>query len=744
MATSDVGAGRRDERRDSVRLHMLAALGDDVPTTEAVGVGVQQVVAGLGAVGGTVHVRDGAGGLRLLALTGLPRTAVGAWECLRKDDPAPPALALREGARVWRPGADPGIGAAGVLALPLLYDGAPLGVLSLAMASPEEPEADGNTLLHAVAAWIAGRLERSSTEVRLPPAAVGRDTGSAVERSHRMAELTVALAEAVTARDVVNVFAQRVLPPFRADGLVVQALVGDRLHVVGSVGYPQEFLNHLEGLSLRANTAACEALRRRAPSFGESPDTFTRRHPAMRSLLAESPKRAWAFLPLVASGRSIGVCVVSFDRPSAFSEDDRTLLIALSGLMAQALERARLYDSAHARAQQLQRDLLPRTLPALPAVTAAARYLPAGMDADVGGDWYDVIPLSSDRVALVIGDVMGRGISEAATMGRLRTAVRTLADLELAPAELFTRLNELVGDMGDDFYTTCLYAVHDPVTGVLSYARAGHPPLAVVRADGTVSLPDGAPDPPLGAARPPFETHELALPGGSLVALCTDGLVESATRDIDQGLAQFTRALTAGTARTAYFTAGTGAGAGHGSAAGADGDDKRLDDLCDFVVSDLLPDSEHTGDDAALLIAHTRRTPAADVASWPLPDDPRAAGQAREHVRAQLAEWHLEDLVMTTELLVSELVGNAVRHGRGPLRLRLLRSRSLICEVCDGSPTTPRIRRAADTDEGGRGLQLVAALADRWGARYLEGGKCIWTEQRRTADTGTATGAVNV
>jgi hypothetical protein len=175
-------------------------------------------------------------------------------------------------------------------------------------------------------------------------------------------------------------------------------------------------------------------------------------------------------------------------------------------------------------------------------------------------------------------------------------------------------------------------------------------------------------------------------------------------------------------ARTTYFPAGQ---AGHCH----DAAERRLNRLCDLVLSALLPDIEQTSDDTALLIAHTRSTAPEDIASWSLPEHPRAAGQAREYVRKQLAVWGLDDFVMPTELMVSELVGNVIRHGKGPMRLRLLRSRSLVCEVYDGSLTTPRIRRATYNDEGGRGLQLVAAVSQRWGARYLHDGKCIWTEQ---------------
>lgn len=551
----------------------------------------------------------------------------------------------------------------------------------------------------------------------------GHDPGEpAGERAARMSELTLALAEAVTSKDVVRAVAEHVLPPVGADGLVVETLEAGRIRVVDSVGYDQRFLDRIDGIPLADHMAVADVLRDRTPLFVGSAAEFVELYPKLEYLSDNSPSKAWVFLPLIVSGRATGSFVISFSEPRTFSEDDRTLLTALSGLVAQALERARLFDVEHTRAQGLQRGLLPRTLPSLPAVSAAARYLPAGRGDEVGGDWYDVIPLSGDRVAMVIGDVMGHGITEAATMGRLRTAVRTLADLDMDPDELLTHLSEIVGDLGYDYYATCLYAVFDPVTRICSYALAGHLPPVLVHPDGTVHSPDVDIDPPLGAADPPFDVHELRLPDESLLVFCTDGLVESPDRDADQGMALLRQTLASAVARTGYFAPREAGTPGAGTA-------DRLDELCDLVVSTLLPDHAGINDDAALLIAHTRSTPAGNVASCSLPEDPRAAGQAREYVRSQLDVWGLDDLVMSTELLVSELIGNVVRHAGGPIRLRLMRSRSLICEVYDGSLTTPRIRRVGQTDEGGRGLHLVAALSRRWGTRFLADGKCIWTEQ---------------
>ncbi|MEU9543976.1 SpoIIE family protein phosphatase [Streptomyces mirabilis] len=648
--------------------------------------------------------------LRMVAASGLAAESAEAWADLSAEQDVAPIRAMRRGHYAWVAGDSLGMGAAGTAAVPLLGADGPVGVLSVITAGPGEPEEAQRSFLRSVAGWAAARLED------LPSTPPVRRSVAGSERTVQMGKLTSALAEAVTSREVVQAVAAHVLPPFGADGLIVWVFESGRQHVVDSAGYTQEFLSLLDGLAVTDYPVAADVFGTCAPRFIESAAEYCRRYPTLKPIPAASQKNAWAFLPMIASGNAIGMCLVSFTRQRSFTDEERTLLTALSGLVGQSLARARLYDVEHARAQELQRGLLPRTLPRLPAACAAARYLPAGRGEQVGGDWYDVIPLSADRVAMVIGDVMGHGTPEAATMGQLRTAVRTLADLDIPPAELLSRLNDLVSDLSEDCYATCLYAVFDPITRICSFSLAGHPPPVVVHPDGTVHRPDLTADPPLGAAEPPFETHQMLLPEESLLVLYTDGLVESATRFIDQGLTRLQQVLAQHAVPT--FTTSD-----------EDDDVRRLDDLCDTVVSALLPDHARTNDDAALLIAHTRAIHAGDVASWILPEDPRAAKQAREHVRNQLAAWELDELAITTELLASELVGNVIRHAKGPIRLRLLRSRSLTCEVYDGSLSTPRIRHAAHTDEGGRGLQLVAALSKRWGARYHHDGKCIWTEQ---------------
>ncbi|WP_374193078.1 SpoIIE family protein phosphatase [Streptomyces sp. AV19] len=415
-------------------------------------------------------------------------------------------------------------------------------------------------------------------------------------------------------------------------------------------------------------------------------------------------------VPLKARGVLLGIATFWRTRDSApFEEDDLSLAEELAARAAVCVDNARRYTREHDMAVALQHSLLPRGLPEQNALDVAYRYLPA--QAGVGGDWFDVIPLPGARVALVVGDVVGHGLHAAATMGRLRTAVLNFSTLDLPPDELLGHLDELVARIDQEAAdaedepsvagATCLYAVYDPVSGVCSLARAGHPLPALVSPDGTVDFPELPAGPPLGLGGLPFEAAELRLPEGSGLVLYTDGLVEDRRRDIDEGLAALRGAL---------------------SAAG-----RTPQETCEDVLAALMPDRQT--DDIALIVARTRTLPADRIAEWELPSDPAVVARARADVTRQLAEWGLEEAVFTTELILSELITNAIRHASGPIRVRLLRDRMLICEVSDTSSTSPHLRYAAAEDEGGRGLFLVAQLAERWGTRYLPGGKVIWAEQ---------------
>ncbi|MFF7601592.1 SpoIIE family protein phosphatase [Streptomyces mirabilis] len=417
--------------------------------------------------------------------------------------------------------------------------------------------------------------------------------------------------------------------------------------------------------------------------------------------------------PLHARGHTLGAITAwRCGRSDPFTEDEADLMKQIASRSALAIDNARRYTREHRAAVALQQRLLPPATTDTPAAETAGVYLPAGGGADISGDWYDAIALPSLRVALVAGDVVGHGMPASATMGRLRAAIQTLADLELEPDELLTRLADLIqrlaaeapsGDR-DIVGGTCLYAVYDPVTRRCAMASAGHPPPVLVRPDGTAEAVEISPGPPLALSGMPYETTVIDVEPGSVLALYTDGLVERGDRDIGQGLPRLTEALAAHCRP-----------------------DRALDETGRALLADLADQAPR--DDAALLLARTRAVPAADTAHWEIPADPAAVSKAREWISRQLTMWGLDNLLFTTELIVSELVTNAIRYGRPPMDLRLIRHHVLVCEVTDSSSTQPRLRRARTTDEGGRGLFLVSQLGGRWGCRHGQNGKTIWSEQ---------------
>ncbi|MZE71306.1 SpoIIE family protein phosphatase, partial [Streptomyces sp. SID5789] len=420
-------------------------------------------------------------------------------------------------------------------------------------------------------------------------------------------------------------------------------------------------------------------------------------------------------VPLRARGTTLGVAVAARTAPrEPYAAEDAVLAEELVGRAAVSVDNARRFARERATALAIQRSLLPRGLPGQAAVEVAHRYLPTASAAGIGGDWFDVIPLSGTRVGLVVGDVVGHGIPSTATMGRLCTAVRTLADVDLPPDELLTHLDDLVthlaavretDDGGEvaELGATCLYAVYDPVSRRLALAAAGHPAPAILLPDGTTRLVPVSAGPPLGVGGLPFEATELELPEGSVVALYTDGLVEDRERDrdVDHATAELCRALAAPA--------------------------HSLDALCDGVLKAVLP--EEPADDVALLLARTRALGEDRIRTWDVHPDPAHVAATRRSVIEQLTEWGLDETAFVTELVVSELVTNAIRYGEPPIQLRLIRHTALICEVSDASSTSPHLRRAHAYDEGGRGLLLVAQLTQRWGSRQTDTGKTIWAEQ---------------
>jgi serine phosphatase RsbU (regulator of sigma subunit)/anti-sigma regulatory factor (Ser/Thr protein kinase) len=515
--------------------------------------------------------------------------------------------------------------------------------------------------------------------------------------------------------------------PVPEDGPVVLARSGLRSVLGRSPELPGagDLLRLPAGTAIRRCLTSGEpvvisAAARHAEQLASEPDWVAR--------LPELGVASVCAVPVRARGVILGVAL--FCRRAGaepHDEEDVSLAVELAARAAVCLDNARRFQRERRSTLALQRSLLPSGLHGTPALEVASRYLPATGPAGLGGDWVDVIPLSGGRVALVVGDVVGHGAAAAAAMGQMSTAVRTLAGLDLPPAELLAHLDDRVTKLAEQgpatpwesgaerplgehvLGTTCLYVVYDPVTRRCAAATAGHPAPAVVDGGNVsfVPLPTG---PPLGLGVLPYESADFMLPDGTLLALFTNGLVGSRGHDIDGGLARLAGDL----ARPA----------------------SSVEEVSEHVIEPVL--NTPAQDDVALIVARAQGLDAAHVAAWDLPSDPVHVRDARELAGRQLAEWGWGDLALTCELVVSELVTNAIRYGRPPIRLLLIRQEPdmLICEVSDGSSTSPHLRRAGATDENGRGLFLISQVAHRWGTRYTESGKTIWVEQHLEAAAG--------
>ncbi|WP_112469793.1 ATP-binding SpoIIE family protein phosphatase [Streptomyces triticisoli] len=467
---------------------------------------------------------------------------------------------------------------------------------------------------------------------------------------------------------------------------------------------------------VRPGSALGEVLRGVRPVFTDTAAAQV----ALAELLGEGSELAVPggqraiLAPLRGRRRVIGAALF-LRRPDrqAFEPEDLLVAAQLATHSALGIDKAVLYGREAYIADELQRTMLPETLPHPTGVRLASRYLPAAETARVGGDWYDAIPLPGNRVALVVGDVMGHSMTSAAIMGQLRTTAQTLAGLDLPPQEVLHHLDEQAQRLGTDRMATCMYAVYDPVAHRITIANAGHPPPVLLHLGGrseVLRVPSGA---PIGVGGVDFEAVELDAPAGATLLLYTDGLVESRLRDVWTGIEQLRERLQA----TAQLT-----GPDH---------PPPLEALCDEVLDMLGPGDRD--DDIALLAARFDGIAPSDVAYWSLEPEDSAPGRARRLARQALDRWGLQELTDSVELLVSEVVTNAVRYASRPVTLRLLRTDVLRCEVGDDVPQLPRMRQARATDEGGRGLYLVNKLARRWGATRLSTGKVVWFELNHSA-----------
>ncbi|MBC7271787.1 MAG: SpoIIE family protein phosphatase [Streptomyces sp.] len=390
------------------------------------------------------------------------------------------------------------------------------------------------------------------------------------------------------------------------------------------------------------------------------------------------------------------------ERP-VFNDMDRVTGAELAARAGLVLDNARMYTYQESVAETLQDSMLPHIPARMAGCDIATRYLPGTLLGRVGGDWFDSVKLPGARTAFVVGDVMGHGLNSAAMMGQLRTAVQTMAALDLPPAQLLRNLDDLAQRLGDTYLATCLYTVYDPIAGELGIANAGHIPPVLVRAeDGRselLDLPTGA---PIGIGGVPFESVRVPVRPGDRLVMCTDGLVEVRGEDIGVGLATLCES------------------AAHPAAS--------MDDACDTIIRALNPRGGRK-DDVALLMARLGGIAPDDVAEWRLPLDPAEVRRARAAVREQLHDWGLARTADTAELLVSELVGNAVRHSHHrPVGLRLVRGDTLLCEVDDDDHELPTLLSASGGDEAGRGLRVVSTLAREWGASRTGAGKTVWFE----------------
>jgi PAS domain S-box-containing protein len=494
----------------------------------------------------------------------------------------------------------------------------------------------------------------------------------------------------------------------------------------------------------------------------------------LANLLVPEEATSLIVSPLFARGLLLGT-VTAWRTGAAdpFDATEAELLGEIASRAALGIDNARRYTREHRAAVALQERLLPHAQTDLPAAGTAGVYRPSGGGTGVSGDWFDVIDLPSLRVAFVVGDVIGHGLGAAATMGRLRTAVQTFAGLELDPGELLAHVEDLVHRMAsetsvqdrDTVGATCLYAVYDPTTCRCTLASAGHPPPILVEPDGMARLLDVPPNPPLSAGAELFQSVTVDVTPGSVLALYTDGLLAlkryRGRSDVQRLRAELAAACRPGCAldelgrslisdpedatemREASYTthavypADPAEAPEPGVRAQEPVDAEDAPDAEYAVRTGAAEDAagplDSTGsrprDDIALLLARTRTVSAEDVSSWQFPADLASVAAARTVVARKLSEWHLDELAFSTELVVSELTTNAIRYAGGPVTLRLIRGGVLICEVTDPSNTQPRVVKAAVTDEGGRGLFIVAQCTSRWGCRYGQQGKTIWTEQ---------------
>ncbi|MFJ7775301.1 SpoIIE family protein phosphatase [Streptomyces yangpuensis] len=561
-----------------------------------------------------------------------------------------------------------------------------------------------------------------------------------------------ALAEARSTAEVLRVAASLSMPGFNPDGLAVFGVAGDRLSVIGHHGHDAGDEGPFTDMLLDTDYPAAEVVRTGRAIYLASPEDYKRRFPATWPLAQRFDRVSWAFLPLIVAGRTMGAWMAAFKQPASFSPDERSVLTTVARMLAQALQRAGVAESERELTTGLQRSMMPQLGPEIPGMRIAARYVPTGGGLQVGGDWYDMIPLPSGRFALVIGDVQGHDVRAAGLMGQLRIAVRAYASEGHRPDAVLSRASRFLAglcasqesgaqedpDAQSPRFATCLYVECDPRNGTLEVARAGHPDPAVRMTDGTVLMRPTAGGLPLGIVPDTdYPTTRFTLEPGETMMLCTDGLIETGGHDLDTGWARL----------RAVLEAGTHEAGGH--------EDGHLEALADLLVQAVHgPSSHHTTgpladrreDDIAVVllcregaacgcgtpVAHPARPARRTMLTVAQAEPERIAG-ARRQVRELLHDWADEEQLDSVVLMVSEMVTNVLVHTDGDALLVAeavgeLGERRLRVEVADSSDELPHKRHPGEMASSGRGVLLMEMLADAWGVDPRGEGKSIWFE----------------
>ncbi|MPY61669.1 SpoIIE family protein phosphatase [Streptomyces spongiae] len=549
-----------------------------------------------------------------------------------------------------------------------------------------------------------------------------------------------ALAEARSTEEVLRVAAGLSMPGFSPDGLAVFGVEVDRLTVIGHHGQKPGDERPFTQISLDMDYPAADVVRTGRAVYLSSPEDYKSRYPASWPLAEQFGRRSWAFLPLTVAGQTMGAWMAAFTYPVSFTPDERSVLTTVARMLAQALSRAGTAETERELTDGLQRSMMPTLGPEIPGMNVAARYVPTGGGLQVGGDWYDLIPLPGGSFALVIGDVQGHDVRAAGLMGQLRIALRAYASEGHRPDAVLSRASRfLYGVTYDDEsvdlrFATCLYVEVDPATGVLEVARAGHPDPAVRMADGTVLTRPTAGGLPLGIdPDADYPTTRIVLEPGETMLICTDGLIETGGHDLDTGWRRIRGILQAHEGDLEALADALVQGVHGPSSHHTPGPlaDRREDD-----IAVLLLGREGQGPGDTALVRPTVRRTALTVAQ----DEPERVAGARKHVRELLHDWSCDDQVDSAVLLVSEAITNVLVHtdtdalliaevtgGPDQRRMRV--------EVTDTGDDLPHKRRPGELASSGRGLLLIELLADAWGVDPRGEGKSIWFELYEAATT---------